>query len=92
MAKPDGFCNRAEAYEAHDDTPLSPAKNDAIGDVVLARYSRRDVMRGTLGVLGAASLFGPAALRCNTARAAPSAFDFEEINAGVGETHHLAPG
>ena len=92
MAKPDGFCNRAEAYEAHDDTPLSPAKNDAIGDVVLARYSRRDVMRGTLGVLAAASLFGPAALRSNTARAATSAFDFEEIKAGVDETHHVAHG
>ena len=92
MAKRDGYCTRAEAYEAHDDTPLSPTKNDAIGDVLLARYSRRDVVRGTLGVLAAASLFGPAALRSNTARAATSRFDFEEIKAGVDENHHVAPG
>jgi secreted PhoX family phosphatase len=30
MAKPDGFCNRAEAYEAHDNVPLSPAQGDTI--------------------------------------------------------------
>ena len=92
MAKRDGFCTRGEAYEAHDDTPLSPANTDAIGDVLLARYSRRDVVRGTLGVLAAASLFGPAVLRSNPAQAATSTFDFEEIKAGVDENHHVAPG
>jgi hypothetical protein len=32
MAKADNFCNRAEAYEAHDNVPLSPADHDAIGN------------------------------------------------------------
>ena len=94
MAKPDKFCNRAEAYEAHDDVPLSPARGDAIGDVILKRYSRRDMMRGALGVAAAAALFGPALLSRSAARAedAPDRFDFEEIAAGVDETHHVAEG
>ncbi|MGH6833777.1 MAG: hypothetical protein ACRECM_12285, partial [Methyloceanibacter sp.] len=49
MAKADNFCNRAEAYEAHDDVPLSPPDGEAIGDIILRRYSRREMMRGTLG-------------------------------------------
>ena len=56
MAKADNFCNRAEAYEAHDNVPLSPAGRDAIGDIILRRYSRREVMRGTLGTAAALSL------------------------------------
>ena len=69
MAKSDSFCNRAEAYEAHDDVPLSPARGDAISDVILSRYSRRDIMRGTLGVVAAVSLFGPQALAAGEAKA-----------------------
>jgi hypothetical protein len=57
MAKTDHFCNRAEAYEAHDNEPLSPADRDSIGDIILRRYSRREMMRGTLGVTAAAALF-----------------------------------
>ena len=55
MAKPDGFCNRAEACEAHDNVPLSPTQGDTIGDLILRRYSRRAVLRGTLGAAAAAS-------------------------------------
>ena len=69
MAKSDSFCNRAEAYEAHDDVPLSPARGDTIGDVIFRRYSRRDIMRGTLGAAASAALFGPSLLASSTARA-----------------------
>ena len=94
MAKTDGFCNRAEAYEAHDNVPLSPAQGDAIGDVILRRYSRREVMRGTLGAAAVASLFGPALLLGRAARAVDAAdrFAFTEIAAGVDGTHHVADG
>ena len=94
MAKPDQFCNRAEAYEANDDVPLSPADRDSIGDIILKRYSRRDMMRGTLGVAAAAALFGPAALASRNARAETAAdrFNFAEVAAGVDETHHVADG
>ena len=94
MAKSDSFCNRAEAYEAHDDVPLSPADRDTIGDIILRRFSRRDMMRGTLGVVAAAALFGPAALASRDARAETAAdrFNFAEVAAGVDETHHVADG
>jgi secreted PhoX family phosphatase len=94
MAKTDQFCNRAEAYEAHDNVPLSPSDRDAIGDIILRRYSRREVMRGTLGVTAAAALFGPAALSSRATRAEDAAdrFAFQEIAAGVDETHHAPPG
>jgi uncharacterized protein len=92
MAKDDGFCNRAEAYEAN--VPLNPADRGTIGDVILRRYSRRAVVRGSLGVVAAAALFGPAALAGRPARAdAPQdRFGFAEVEAGVDETHHVAAG
>lgn len=39
MAKTDTFCNRAEAYEAHDNVPLSPAAGDTISDIIQRRYN-----------------------------------------------------
>jgi hypothetical protein len=50
MAKPDTFGNRAAAFEAHDDISRSPDDGETIGDVIISRYSRREVMRGTFGV------------------------------------------
>ncbi len=94
MAKTDTFCNRAEAYEAHDNVPLSPGTGDTIGDLIARRYNRRDIMRGALGVTAAAALFGPALLASRAARAedAPDRFPFAEVGAGVDETHHVAEG
>ena len=113
MTQQDGFCNRAEAYEAHDDVPLSPERaeaesvieaaenvGEAIGDVILRRYSRRDVMRGTLGVAAVSALFGPKPLSAREAKAAGEAeaagifdrFDFKEVEAGVDGAHHVAEG
>jgi secreted PhoX family phosphatase len=94
MAKRDKFCNRAEAYEAHDNVPLSPAVGDTIGDLILKRYDRRELMRGALGVAAATALFGPALLGRHAARAEapPDRFRFEEVAAGVDETHHVAEG
>ncbi|HEV7464437.1 MAG TPA: PhoX family phosphatase [Methyloceanibacter sp.] len=89
------FCNRAEACEAHDNVPLSPADRDSIGDIILRRYSRREMMHGTLGVTAAAVLFGPTVLATSAGHAeSPSVdrFDFEELAAGVDETHHVADG
>jgi secreted PhoX family phosphatase len=94
MAKREKFCNRAEAYEAHDNVPLSPEAGDTIGDLIERRYSRRDMMRGALGAAAAAALFGPSLLKGGVARAepAPDRFGFEEVAAGVDGTHHVAEG
>ena len=43
--------NKAEAYEAFDDIPTNPNLSNTIGDVINARYGRRDVLRrGTRGL------------------------------------------
>ena len=55
------FGNKAEAFEAFDDIPTNPNLSRTIGDVINARYGRRDVLRGVLGV--SASPSGPSRKR-----------------------------
>jgi secreted PhoX family phosphatase len=90
----DRFSNKAEALEAFDDIPLSPASDDTIGAVIARRYTRRDVLGGSLGVAAATALFGTAALTagCGPARGASAAFAFREVANGADETHHVAEG
>ncbi|HUU66212.1 MAG TPA: PhoX family phosphatase [Methyloceanibacter sp.] len=94
MTNNDSFRNRATACEADDDSPRGPVDGEAIGEVIFRRYSRRDVMRGTLGVTAVAALFGPAALAAAKADAATAtdSFDFAEVEAGINTTHHVADG
>src|SRR4029078_1656099 len=94
MAKTDEFRNRASACEAADDLPRSPQEGEMIGDVILKRYSRREMMGGTLGVVAVASLFGPSLLESSKAAAEESydRFAFQELDAGVDTDHHVAPG
>ena len=41
---------RSQAFEASDDVGRSPAESPTIGDVIAARYHRRDLLKGALGV------------------------------------------
>ena len=86
--------NKAEAWEAAEDCPLSPAAHPTIGEMIAARYSRRDVFKGGLGVAVTTALFGPSALTSGSsgAAAATSRFNFAEIAAGIDERHHVAEG
>lgn len=87
--------NKAEAFEAFDDIPANPDPANTIGDVINARFGRRDVLRGALGVTAATALFGAAALAAaRPARAASHSgrHDFAELSAGVDTTHHVADG
>ena len=92
----DDFSNKAEACEAVDDTPINPDVERSIGAVIARRYSRRDMLKGSLGVTAATALFGAAALGAGRARrrrrppACPSRFT--ELAAGVDERHHVAEG
>lgn len=95
MSDSDEFCNRAEVCEALDDIPQNPTIKETIGDIINARYHRRDVMRGMLGVAAISSIASPALLlaACSDDDAAKAdAFDFKEIASGVDETHHVADG
>jgi len=88
--------NKAEAYEAFDDIPTNPNLSRTIGDVINARYGRRDVLRGMLGVSATTALFGTSALvapnKAEAAAHAASRYTFEELTAGNDETHHVADG
>jgi secreted PhoX family phosphatase len=90
----DHFSNKAEAFEASDDTPLSPPTDDTIGAVIARRYGRRDILKGSLAVTAATALFGTAALTAGPgpARAASARFAFPELPSGIDETHHVAEG
>ena len=65
-----------------------------MGDIIAARFSRRNFLRGSLAVSAIAATVSPIALiTAETARAASgSAFSFDEVEAGVDETHHVAAG
>jgi len=77
MAKLDTFCNRAAACEAHDDVPRSPGQAETIVDIIVRRYSRHQVMRGTLGV-AATALFGTSAFDAGRSKAEPTRWpDFD---------------
>ena len=54
--------NKAEAFEAFDDIPTNPNLQRTIGDVISARYGRRDILRGMLGVTATTALFGTSAM------------------------------
>jgi secreted PhoX family phosphatase len=92
--KPDNFSCKAEAFEAFDDVPLAPARDDTIGAVLARRYSRRDALKGSLGVAAATALFGTAALTGSPGRARANSisFNFSEVPSGVDEKHHVADG
>jgi hypothetical protein len=88
----DGFCNKAEAFEAFDDIPTNLNCGNTIGDVINRRYGRRDVLRGALGVAATTTLFGSTAmLAAQKAHAAGnSSYNFTELQSGNDDTHHVA--
>jgi secreted PhoX family phosphatase len=88
------FPCRSAAYEASDDVPLNPSAEPTLGDVINTRFSRREVLKGALGVTALGALAGsPLALLAAAGEApAQTRFGFEEIAHGVDETHHVAPG
>ncbi|UWQ51173.1 PhoX family phosphatase [Leisingera caerulea] len=89
--------NKAEAFEASDDIPANPAPNRTIGDVIAARYGRREALKGVLGTAAATALFGASALTAPrqgraAAHAGQSRYAFDELHWGNDETHHVAQG
>jgi len=80
--------------EEADGVGHNHSANPTMGEIISTRFSRRDFLRGSLAVSAIAATVSPLALL--TAReakaAAPSAFNFTEVAAGVDETHHVAEG
>lgn len=90
----DDFATRAEAFEASEDTPTNVSEADTFGDIVQSRYlSRRSVLRGMTAVAAITAIMVPLeTMVSRAAQAATAGFNFDEIEHGVDETHHVSPG
>jgi secreted PhoX family phosphatase len=89
----DTFQTRAQACEDAENTGSNPSANPSIGDVIAARYHRRDILKGALGVAAIAATVSPLAIMASQkAQAATASFQFKEVTAGVDERHHVAEG
>lgn len=88
------FTTRAAAFEASEDTPTNEFVAETFGDVVQTRYlSRRGVLKGMTAVAAITAIATPLeTLVSRAAHAASAPFRFTEIEHGVDETHHVAPG
>jgi secreted PhoX family phosphatase len=84
---------RAQAYEESENAGRNSSDNPTIGDVIAARYARRDILKGALGVAAMAATVNPLAIAAaQKAQARTDRFSFKEIAAGVDERHHVAEG
>jgi len=84
--------SRSRAYEASEDVGRNKSTAPTLGDVINRRFGRRDMMRGALAVSAITAVAGPAALGSKAAKAQAGSFNFDELEAGVSDTHEVAPG
>ncbi|MGL4495310.1 MAG: PhoX family protein [Beijerinckiaceae bacterium] len=80
--------------EEREDVPTSPNAGDTFGDVVAARFNRRDLMKGLLGVSAMAATVSPLAMAAAQAqeRNTTPSFNFKEIAAGSDDKIYVAEG
>ncbi len=93
MSMPTPF--RTSQLEENDGPGHNPTANRTMGEIIAARFSRRELLKGSLAVSAIAATVGPTALvLADVARAAgaPSAFSFAEVEAGIDDRHHVAAG
>jgi secreted PhoX family phosphatase len=86
---------RTSQLESNDGPGHNETDNSTMGEIIAARFSRRGFLQGSLAVSAIAATVGPIALiTADNARAAAgqSAFVFDEVEAGIDDTHHVAAG
>ena len=86
---------RSQAIEESDNVGRNPSGNPTIGDVIAARFDRRDLVKGILGVAAIAATVSPLALATAPkagAQTATSRYVFKELEAGSDPNHHVAEG
>jgi secreted PhoX family phosphatase len=79
--------------DSGEDIGVNPSAEPSIGEIIQARLSRRDALRG-LAATAAVAAFGPTLLD-STALAqsyGPSSFTFKEVAKTLDATHHVAGG
>ena len=86
---------RTSKLEEADGPGLNPTQNRTMGDIIAARFSRRNFMKGSMALSAIAATVSPVALlAADEARAGTtgSVFSFPEVEAGVDADHHVAEG
>lgn len=85
---------RTSQLEDSGDHGLNPSGNPTMGEIIGTRFSRRGFLQGSLAVSAIAATVSPLALFAASEAQAQegSAFTFEEVTAGVDQTHHVAAG
>ncbi|PBB67579.1 dTDP-glucose 4,6-dehydratase [Mesorhizobium sp. WSM4312] len=85
---------RTSLLEENEGPATNPTDNRTMGEIIAARFSRRGFLKGSLAVSAIAATVGPLAMiAADDARAAEgSAFTFDELEAGIDDKHHVAPG
>ncbi|MER9298429.1 PhoX family phosphatase [Mesorhizobium sp. M0621] len=85
---------RTSLLEENDGPATNPTDNRTMGEIIATRFSRRRFLKGSLAVSAIAATVSPLALvSADEARAAEgSAFAFDELEAGIDDKHHVAPG
>lgn len=79
--------------EAAEDEGSNATTNPTIGDLIAERLSRREMLTGLLAVSAVSAVLPSTSLRAQSAGAEPTpTFAFDEIAAGIDETHHVAAG
>jgi hypothetical protein len=86
--------NGAPSRDETENVASNPSENPAIGQVIAARFNRRDFLKGGLGVTAIAATFGPLAglAAAGTQTSDGPRFEFKELEAGVDDNHHIAEG
>ncbi|MDQ8726097.1 PhoX family phosphatase [Bradyrhizobium sp. LHD-71] len=87
---------RSQLAESSQDVGVNRSANATIGDIIAARFSRRDFAKGALGVAAIAATTGSLAFDTANAQAgapaAASRFGFNEVEAKVEPNHAVADG
>ncbi len=82
-----------ELREQSEDIGRNSSANPTIGDVIAARFDRRELLKGALGTAAISAAAGPLALLASSGgRAQSSSFNFREVPAAVDDRHHIAEG
>jgi uncharacterized protein len=87
---------RSQLAESSQDIGVNASANPTIGDVIGRRFSRRELVKGALGVAAIAATTGTLALDTASAQTSGTApatrFRFDEIEAKVEQNHAVANG
>ena len=87
----------SQQFEESENRGSNGSANPTIGDIIAERLSRRDLMKGLLGVAAISATVSPLAIaaaeraRAQGANTTPS-FNFKEVAAGSDEKHYVAEG